>query len=324
MVAFYQPAQVIQPITVCLAPETLDRYSAANFRKGAQRIDTAQAVAFVRQRRDEQHPQLNFTDLDRERRQQAFIASLATQLKQAGTLANPAKLSGILDVAKQNMAIDSGLNLLTFTDQASQLAGGNVTFYTLPIDRFGKDSRGEDVNIVNVPQIQATVAQLLGAPTPAPTSSSSASATPTIDLSGTTVDVVNSTGQPGLASKVQGGLTRIGYRPGTSTTGSRHAAVTTILYADGEDAAARRLATLLNGAATQRFSTLPSGLLRVVLGNDFTLPAALTDATAAQGAASGAPNPAAPAPAVPVTPDGAVPPPSAMSSLTAGGVPCVK
>jgi anionic cell wall polymer biosynthesis LytR-Cps2A-Psr (LCP) family protein len=121
----------------------------------------------VRQRRDDAHPALNFTDLDRERRQQAFIASLAYRLKQADTFANLLKMTGILDVAKQNTAVDSGLNLLSFAAQASNLTGGNVTRYTLPIDHFGTDPPGEDVNFVNLPRIQATVRHLLGPTTSA-------------------------------------------------------------------------------------------------------------------------------------------------------------
>ena len=113
MVAFYQIAQVVEPITVCVKEDTQDSYSGADFHAGRQQINAAQAMAFVRQRRDTVHPDLNFTDLDRERRQQAFIASLFYQLKQADTFANPAKLTGILNVAKQNTAIDSGLDLLS-------------------------------------------------------------------------------------------------------------------------------------------------------------------------------------------------------------------
>jgi LCP family protein required for cell wall assembly len=91
MVAFYQLAQVVAPITVCVNEDTRDSYSGADFHRGYQQIDAAQAVAFVRQRRDTAHPQLQFTDLDRERRQQAFIASLAYQLRQAGTLSDPTR-----------------------------------------------------------------------------------------------------------------------------------------------------------------------------------------------------------------------------------------
>ena len=323
MVAFYQLAQVVQPVTVCLAEDTSDRYSGADFHQGVQQINAVQAVAFVRQRRDEQHPQLNFTDLDRERRQQAFITSLATQLKQAGTLTDPTKLSGILDVAKQNTAIDSGLDLLSLADQASKMAGGNVTFYTLPIDHFGKDPLGEDVNIVNIPQIQATVAQLLGIPAPVATPTSSGPATLTRDTSSTTVDVVNSTGNAGQAREVAAGLTRIGYRPGAITTRARHAG-TTILYPPGQDAAANQLAALLNTAPTHTSSNVPPGSLRVVLGTDFTLPPALTARTGAGSAPTTTPKAGTPAAAVPIPASGAAPPPNVMSALPGGGVPCVK
>jgi LCP family protein required for cell wall assembly len=183
LVSFYEIAQVVQPITVCVNADTQDSYSGANFHKGFQQIDASQALAFVRQRRDDTHPSLNFTDLDRERRQQAFIASLAYQLKQADTFANPLKMTEILDVAKQNTAIDSGLDLLSLARQASSLTGGNVTFYTLPIDHFGTDPLGEDVNFVNLPLIQATVRHLLSpttsaAATPAPATSGSSPKAP--------------------------------------------------------------------------------------------------------------------------------------------------
>lgn len=183
LVSFYEIAQVVQPITVCVNADTQDSYSGANFHKGFQQIDASQALAFVRQRRDDTHPSLNFTDLDRERRQQAFIASLAYQMKQADTFVNPLKMTEILDVAKQNTAIDSGLDLLSLARQASSLTGGNVTFYTLPIDHFGTDPLGEDVNFVNLPLIQATVRHLLSpttsaAATPAPATSGSSPKAP--------------------------------------------------------------------------------------------------------------------------------------------------
>lgn len=188
MVAFYQLAQVVQPITVCVLEDTQDTYSGANFTAGQQQLDASQAVAFVRQRRD-LHERYNFTDLDRERRQQAFIASLATQLKQAGTLANPVKLSQIIEVTKANTAIDSGLNMLDFVSEAKEMAGGNVTFYTLPVESFGKAPNGQDVNIVDVAKIRATVASLLskqptaesptGTKTTAPSSSASSKASKT-------------------------------------------------------------------------------------------------------------------------------------------------
>lgn len=50
--AFFEIAKAVAPITVCLNDDTSDPYSGADFRKGVQQIDAAQAMAFVRQRRD--------------------------------------------------------------------------------------------------------------------------------------------------------------------------------------------------------------------------------------------------------------------------------
>jgi len=331
MVAFYQLAQVVQPITVCVAQDTQDRYSGADFHAGTQPINAAQALAFVRQRRDEHHPQLNFTDLDRERRQQAFIASLATQLKQAGTLANPSTLSAVLAVARQNIAVDSGLDLLSLADRASRMAGGNVIYYTLPVDHFGKDPLGEDVNVVDVPRIQATVAALLGAaptaaasndPVPTQTPTTAPTTAPTDHV--TTVDIVNSSGRPGLGTALGRALGRMGYPTGTTTTGNRHTAITTILYPDGGQGAADQLAAALPGAGTGPSAAVAAGTLRIVLGSGFTLPKAPPSPVATAGTRPDSPGAGTAATAVPITPAGAAPPPSGLSALSGAGVPCVK
>ncbi|GAA4141114.1 LCP family protein [Leifsonia shinshuensis] len=167
MAAFYQVAQAVQPVTVCIAEDTKDPYSGADFTAGVQQLSASQAVSFVRQRRDESNPSLNFTDLDRERRQQAFIVSLATKLKKADTFANPATLESLISAAKQNIALDSGLNLLDFASDASHFAGGNITFDTLPIAGYGVRD-GQDVNLVDTKQIHATVRQLLNPATASP------------------------------------------------------------------------------------------------------------------------------------------------------------
>ncbi|MGH3853387.1 MAG: LCP family protein [Pseudonocardiaceae bacterium] len=310
MVAFYQLAQVVEPITVCLKEDTRDSYSGANFHRGYQEINAAQAVAFVRQRRDNAHPRLNFSDLDRERRQQAFIASLSYQLKQAGTFLNPVRLRELIDVAKQNIAADNGLELLSFAPQASALTGGNITFTTLPIVRFGTDPAGEDVNIVDVPEIQALVRNLIGphipATSPDPPAAEAASAASGI------VDVVNATNRNGLAAALEHALTSTGFTPGVTSNGRHQVSTTMIYYPDAGAGAAKTLAGMLGGTPTAPDSTVPTGHLRVVLGTDYTMPAALTPAAA--------PTTMPPAPG----PNQNDAQPSDPNSVSGGGIPCVK
>jgi len=317
MVGFFQVAQVVQPITVCLKEATQDSYSGARFSSGRQQINAAQAVAFVRQRRDNVHPDLNFTDLDRSRRQQAFIASLAFQLKAADTLTNPVKLNGILDVAKQNVAVDSGLDLLSFARQASGLTGGQVTFYTLPIDHFGTDSLGESVNIVDLPLIHATVQSLLGGKPPTP------HATPTTasPVLTSVVNVSNATGRSGRANQLLTALTQNGYRKGAADTHPGLLLDSVVQYPPGAGAEASSLAATLGGLATQQSASVPGGALHVIIGTSFTMPATLGTGTTGSGSTSVP----APATAVPATSGGrAGPAPNQLSAMSAGGIPCVK
>ena len=76
LVAFFQIAQVMQPITVCLNEDTSDSYSGADFHQG-RLADRRRPGDGVRAAAPRQNDQM-FTDLDRTRRQQAFIVSLVS------------------------------------------------------------------------------------------------------------------------------------------------------------------------------------------------------------------------------------------------------
>ncbi|GLY66448.1 LCP family protein [Amycolatopsis taiwanensis] len=308
LVAFFQIAQVVQPITVCVNQDTQDSYSGANFHKGMQQIDAQQAVAFVRQRRDYVHPELNFTDLDRARRQQAFIISLAYQLKQGGAFANPAKLQQILDVAKQNTALDSRLDVLTFARQASSLTGGNVTFVTLPIDHFGKSPKGEDVNFVDLAQIRGIVAQLIGTPPP----------TSTVAVPTAKVSIVNSTSRNGLAAQTQQFLAGKGFTITSVGTDNRHRlATSTIFYGrDAADAANALSGALGGGIAVKADSEIAAGHVQLVIGADFKLPAA---------GGGGQPGGGTTSPTtVTTTPPGSGGDDPGLGGISGGQIPCVK
>jgi LCP family protein required for cell wall assembly len=213
LVAFFQVAEAVQPITVCLNENTSDPYySGADFRKGPQQIDAGQAMAFVRQRRDP-HPSLEFTDLDRTRRQQAFIVSVARQLRSSGALASPGTLVNLLDIAQQNIAVDHGLDPVQFAGKASDLMDGGLALYTLPIKGFATTDAGESINLVDTAQIHAIAHRLLtpaqpGAPTTTPTATAIPGAADVI------VYAVNASGRPGVAARAEQVLAAQGFRSG--------------------------------------------------------------------------------------------------------------
>lgn len=322
MVAFYQLAQVVQPITVCVSENTADTYSGANFHQGMQKIDAAQAVAFVRQRRDTSHPQLNFTDLDRERRQQAFIASLAYQLRQTSTFVDPSKLTRLIAIAKQNIAVDAHLDLLSFAGDAQRLAGGGITFYTLPVKRFGRDSLGEDVNFVDLPVLQATVRQLLSdnAPGKVTRHSPGPSPRPSAPPAGT-VSVLNASGRAHLAATIRDALKAHGYTTGAVGTIARRSA-SVVQFGPGAQKLALAVAATLGHLPTALDPALGPGSARVVLGGGFTAPAVLGLPDAAATVRS-----ATPVSATAVGgrgPQGSYPGVTQLTALSGGGIRCVK
>ena len=163
--AFFQIAKLVEPITVCLNADTVNSYSGANFHQGVQRISAAQAMAFVRQRRDENDG--SFTDFDRTRRQQAFLVSLVNAVRHGGALSSLSALTRLLEVTRDNIAVDAGLNLVDFATRASHLTDRPLSLYTLPISDFGQDTNGSDVNLVDVSTIRRIVHERLFSDTPA-------------------------------------------------------------------------------------------------------------------------------------------------------------
>lgn len=333
MVAFYQIALEVQPITVCLKNDTRDAKSGADFKAGRQQINAEQAVQFVRQRRDELTQAGTFTDLDRERRQQAFIASLIYQLKQRDTFANPMRLNGLVDVATKNVAVDDNLNILEFAGQAKQLSEGNVIFYTLPVEGFFDDRYGGNSNKVDVPRIQATVKKLLD-----PDGHASSFPAPTTSPTGPkpTVTVVNASGVPGAAARVLSGLVAAGYaRGGDPGTAAAPDPTTVVEYPADEGGPAAELALLLGGnVTTVESADVSPGTVRVTIGTGYQVPPSLA-VTPPPGQPSGqapATTAASPSPAVtPLAPRtvGAGGPDedtsaTTLTAMAGGSIPCVK
>ncbi|RMI33033.1 LytR family transcriptional regulator [Nocardia stercoris] len=328
LVAFFQIAQAVQPLTVCLNERTQDDFSGADFKKGRQEIDAAQAMAFVRQRRDPD-PSLNFTDLDRTRRQQAFIVSLARKLSNTGAVASPSTLHSLLDVAKQNIAVDSTLDLVAFAQRASQLMSGGITLYTLPVKDFGTDDLGEDINLVDLSQIHAIAKSLLsGGSVP----TTAVAPTTVFSAAGVVVNVINGSGQTGLAARLEQALTGKGFTQGTVGTGTIRS-VTTLSYGSGADAAATSLAETLGLTATKS-AALDPDTIQLIVGTDGAssgpiaeLAASIPDTTYAATTTSGGSAATSTEPPAPVSATATgvnAPEPTDLSSMDGGDIPCVK
>ena len=325
LVGFFQIAQLVEPITVCLNEDTSDRYySGADFHHGTQQISAAQAMAFVRQRRDADDAL--FTDLDRTRRQQAFIASLVSALRRSKALSSPSRLRTLLDVAKQNVAVDAGYDLDDFMRNPSASINRPVVLYTLPVIDFTEISDGEVVNLVDVSTIRSIVHNLLAADSPAAAASTSSVGVPAQAGHGAqptpgsiVLNVVNASGKQGEAAELERSLATGPFTKGTASTADSTSQTSTVVYGLGAKAAAAELADELDISATASDSVAPN-TVRLTVGTDYASIDYLNHTSASTTTTA-----ATPVTTVPATATGTqAPPPTNLTRMTADHIPCVK
>jgi LCP family protein required for cell wall assembly len=180
LVGFYDLANAVGGVQVCLNHAVNDsQYSGAIFPAGIQTITGVQALEFVRQRHG-----LPNGDLDRTHRQQAFITGVITKFRSQGIFGDLGKLQSLLNVAKKDVVIDAGWDVLGFLPQAKALTGGHITFHTLPIEGYALRN-GQDVNLIDIPTVRKFVHDLFypapkitASPKPGVTSTSKPTTTP--------------------------------------------------------------------------------------------------------------------------------------------------
>jgi LCP family protein required for cell wall assembly len=312
LAGFYDLAQTLGGVEVCLNHAVYDSYSGADFPAGRQRLDASQALAFVRQRHE-----LDNGDLDRTHRQQAFISSVMQELQASGTFTNIDKLKSLMTVARKDVVLSSGWDEDLIQRLGALASGGNVEFRTLPVVRYD-NIEGQDVNIIDQAAIKAEVAAAIGAApettTPATTASEPSPST--------VVDVVNAGSMSGLASEVSHALKKRGYTAGqVRDRQSGDPTANTIQYGAGAETDAHNLATLLGlDAPKQPDPSLQPGHIRVTVDTNFSIPAvddtSTTDETTTTTTTTKANRYGYDATSTYPTPDQGKP-------IDGGGVPCV-
>lgn len=158
---FSEITKAVGGVPVCLNAPVDDDYSGARFPAGEQLLKGIDALKFVRQRHG-----LPDGDLDRVRRQQAFLAGLANKLFSAGTLTDPAKVSALIDALTRSVVLDKDWDLLGFARQVQDLTADKIEFSTIPTIRpdLATPYDGSAVE-VDPAQVRAYVRGLLDDPT---------------------------------------------------------------------------------------------------------------------------------------------------------------
>jgi LCP family protein required for cell wall assembly len=262
---FQNMVNALGGVDVCLARAAKDSYTGINLSAGNHHLDGAQALAFVRQRHN-----LPLGDIDRIKRQQAFLASMLREVESAGTLANPLKLNAFIDALTKSVTVDSGTSAADLGKLALKLKGlssGNVILTTMPISSFGTEN-GQDVDVVDQAKSQALFQSLID-DNAAAAAASPTSAGPTVAANTVHVRVFNGAGVNGLAARASSDLAKLGFviegAPGNRGTG---ATTSVIDYNPTMAAQARTLAAAVPGATLKEDEQLDT-TLELVLGSSY-------------------------------------------------------
>jgi anionic cell wall polymer biosynthesis LytR-Cps2A-Psr (LCP) family protein len=126
-------------VEVCI-PEPIDDEKAdIHFEAGTQTLDGRKALEYVRER----HSTAN-SDLGRMRRQQAFVASMLTTVRSAGTLTRPDRLYSFANALAGSIETDPDIaSTGRLVDLATSLKDTNlatIRFVTAPTADFPRDS----------------------------------------------------------------------------------------------------------------------------------------------------------------------------------------
>jgi LCP family protein required for cell wall assembly len=301
---FSEITSAIGGVKVCLKGPAKDSFSGADFPAGEQTISGVDALKFVRQRHG-----LPNGDLDRIKRQQVFMAGLASTVLSGGTLTNPGKLAGLINAIKNAVVLDQGWDLLNFAGQLKGVTGGGLHFQTIPTGRpdLPTPNDGQAVE-VDPAQVKAFVQQLTGitpSGTSTPTSGSSSAGG-----NGITVEVRNANGKSGLADSVMAALVAKGFTQGDTGNATKRSK-SVIRYPSGGAADAQKVSDALGGGYdTEEDDTdgIPAGHVRIFLSTAY-------DGPGSQGFT----GPAAYA----LAPTATSTPPSSTDTITADGITCV-
>jgi LCP family protein required for cell wall assembly len=257
-------------VDVCLTKPAKDRYTGINLSAGNHHLDGDTALAFVRQRHG-----LPGEDLGRIARQQQFIGSLVHKVLSAGTLLNPLKINGVLDVATHSMQADDALkpkDIRSLALRFSHFSSGGVSFITVPIS--DPNARRGPLSVVLLDEAKATLLfdDIRADRPPGSPTKPSKSDTPQLIVppSNVRVSVYNASGVNGLGRKASNDIAAVGFQNiGVAQTRGTGATATVIRFGPSKSDSARTLQAAVPGSVLEPDGSL-GGTVELVVGSNYS------------------------------------------------------
>ncbi len=146
---FKKMTDAVGGVDVVVNRTVTDPETHATFHQGVNHLNGAAALLYVRQRHG-----LPGGDFDRVKRQQQFMRALLATATAKGTLANPNKLSALLDSTADAIVVDKELSIGKTAVALRNLQTGDLSFITTP-NRGAIRAGGASVVAIDHPKASA-------------------------------------------------------------------------------------------------------------------------------------------------------------------------
>jgi len=264
--SFKSVTDAVGGVEVCLPQDVNDQDSKLHLTKGRHVIKGETALAYVRNR----HGLGDGSDLQRIRRQQQFMGSLAKKVLSAGTLTNPKRLLSLAEAGTKSLTTDKGLGVTTMVKIAQGMQGlsaGKLRFVTAPVAAYAPDPNRVALSQPNADRFFTAIrGDTTIQDEPKTSKAATASKVPPSKVK---VRVFNGTETYGLAARVAEQLKAQGFQVvkiGSLSSGRS----TQVLYGPGASPGAATLATVIPGAKPKPRTAGTAGVVDLVVGGDFT------------------------------------------------------
>ncbi|WP_149263082.1 LCP family protein [Actinomadura sp. K4S16] len=264
---FKRVVDALGGVEICVPKRIDDPKAELHLRAGRQIVHGDQALGYVRTR----YVLGDGSDLDRIKRQQAFMASVVKKATDKGMLTDPGRTYDFLSASTKSIKADKGLSLSVMQRLAGSLRGmsaGKVRFVTVPVEAYPQDRNRVQFAQAAAEPLFRSIREDNKLPEPAPAPVPAQNKVPPVPPAQVRLGVFNASGTGGLAQRTADQLAERGFQIVKVGTAKKRFARTQILYGAGAERQAARTAIAVPGVQPRPWASARPGYVYLVIGRE--------------------------------------------------------
>ncbi|MEV5824915.1 LCP family protein [Spirillospora sp. NPDC052242] len=262
---FTRVVDALGGVEICVPRKIDDPKAELHLEAGRQTVRGEQALGYVRTR----YGFGDGSDLERIKRQQAFMASIVKKATDGSMLTDPGRVYAFLEAIASSIRTDEDMTLSVMQDLATGLRGisaGNVRFVTVPVQAYPQDRNRVQFDKARAEPLFAAIREDNTVPEPEPPPAKKGP--PPVQPAQVKVGVYNGTASSGLGQRTAEQLAGRGFDVVKVGNADKTYEKTAILYGEGAKRHAERLAVALPGHPPQPWKKAKPGYVYLVVGAD--------------------------------------------------------